>query len=286
MTRGNRQITWLYNAAEAGLYDQFPGSIKVFDTEDNWLEIARSPVVHETGPWYCPEKLLAGYRRIARDDVWIISNGGPMTSFFLELGADESRVLEVPNGVDPELFDPVAVAAAGPPADLGSLPRPIAGYVGRFEDRVDTALLKFLTEQNPDVSFVMIGAIENIDWFEAPNLHWLGPRAYDQVPRYINHFDTGILPHLRNGITRYNSPMKIYEYLAMGRSVVATSADGCEDVAQHCHIAGDRHDFNRMLRLAVGRDNQAVSGQIRQMCSWGNRAAEIMGRLGILTDDR
>lgn len=286
LTAENPGIVWLYNAAEAGLDHEFPRMIKVFDTEDNWLEMARELITREACSWMSPDTMLAGYRRIAREGVWIISNGTPMTRFFLELGADQSRILELPNGVDPDLFDPAGAAALGPPADLASIPGPIAGYVGRFENRVDTGLLEYLVQQNPGISFVMIGAIEKIDYFEAPNLHWLGPRPYDQVPRYIYHFDAGILPHRRNRITLYNSPMKIYEYLSMGRPVVATSTSGIEDVGQFCHIAENRHEFNQMLRRAVVQDNRAVSDHVRSSCSWGDRAAKIMQWLGIVPEEQ
>src|SRR4029079_17157031 len=57
----------------------------------------------------------------------------------------------------------------------------------------------------------------------APNLHYLGPKSYDDLPKYLSAWDVAILPFARNDATRFISPTKTPEYLAAGRPIVSTS---------------------------------------------------------------
>jgi UDP-galactopyranose mutase len=58
---------------------------------------------------------------------------------------------------------------------------------------------------------------------QAPNLHYLGPRPYAELPSYLAGWDVATLPFARNESTRFISPTKTPEYLAAGKPVVSTS---------------------------------------------------------------
>ena len=54
------------------------------------------------------------------------------------------------------------------------------------------------------------------------NIHWLGPKLYEELPLYLGGWDVALLPFARNRSTRFISPTKTPEYLAAGRPVVST----------------------------------------------------------------
>jgi len=71
----------------------------------------------------------------------------------------------------------------------------------------------------------MIGPVAKVDPAtlpQAPNIHYLGPKEYDDLPSYLAGWDVALLPFAINESTRFISPTKTPEYLAAGKSVVST----------------------------------------------------------------
>lgn len=81
-----------------------------------------------------------------------------------------------------------------------------------------------------------------------PNVKLLGARRIDEVPPYLAHADAALIPFIPGKISDAVSPIKIFEYLMMGKSVVATDlpeirgypnvtiADSVESFAQACRV--------------------------------------------------
>ena len=113
---------------------------------------------------------------------------------------------------------------AAPPQDLSDFRKPIVGYVGGIHKWMDFELLEGLARRLPEVTFVLIGPIQTDVSCLAnyPNIHLLGARTHDELPRYIGVFDVGIVPYVLSDYTANVYPTKLNEYLAMGIPVVAT----------------------------------------------------------------
>jgi UDP-galactopyranose mutase len=112
------------------------------------------------------------------------------------------------------------------PADQALIRRPRIGYTGVIDERFDIDLVRGVAERRPAWQLVMIGPIVKIDPDSLPrlaNIHYVGAKAYDELPRYLAGWDVAILPFARNDATRFISPTKTPEYLAAGRRVVSTS---------------------------------------------------------------
>lgn len=147
--------------------------------------------------------------------------------------------------------------AVSEPEDQRSIPRPRIGYFGVVDERMDLDLVRAVAEGRPDLQFVMIGPLAKIDPGTLPrggNLHWLGPKAYGELPAYVAGWDAAIMPFARNDATRFISPTKTLEYLAAGKPVVSTSV---ADVVQPygasglVRIADDPHAFTAALVAAL-----------------------------------
>jgi UDP-galactopyranose mutase len=111
-------------------------------------------------------------------------------------------------------------------ADQAPLPRPRIGFFGVIDERMDLELLASFADLRPDWQLVLIGPVVKIDPAtlpRRPNIHYLGPRDYCELPSYLTGWDVAMLPFARNESTRFISPTKTPEYLAAGRPVVSTS---------------------------------------------------------------
>ena len=111
------------------------------------------------------------------------------------------------------------------PADQAAIPHPRVGFFGVVDERFDTQLLDQVAEARPDWQFVVIGPVVKISEEDLPhraNIHYLGGKSYNELPRYIAGWDTAALFFACNEHTRYISPTKTPEYLAAGKPVVST----------------------------------------------------------------
>lgn len=140
------------------------------------------------------------------------------------------RVHCFPSGVDVEHYRPAREAqegeAAGPAAPLAGVGRPLLGYFGVLDERIDWALIAEVAARRPGWHWALIGPTAKVDPAELPraaNIHYLGQRRYEDLPALLARFDVATMPFALNEATRYISPTKTLEYLAGGRWVLSSS---------------------------------------------------------------
>jgi UDP-galactopyranose mutase len=145
-------------------------------------------------------------------------------------------------------------------ADQAPLPRPRIGWFGVIDERMDLELLAALADARPHWQLVLVGPVVKIDADTLParrNIHYLGPRDYAELPRYLAGWDVAMLPFGRNEATRFISPTKTPEYLAAGRPVVSTSIrDVISPYAEQglVRIANEPEPFARACEEAMAED--------------------------------
>lgn len=169
------------------------------------------------------------------------------------------------NGVDLSLFDSETKYEV--PIELRRLPKPIIGYVGALISlRLDINLLIETVKSNPEKSFVFIGP-EDEDFAKSElhamkNTYFLGKRHKDVVPAYIYGFNVCINPQIVNEITIGNFPLKIVEYLALGKPVVAIETNTMNELfSEVTYIANTKKKFNSLLEKAINEDNEDKAKQ-------------------------
>jgi UDP-galactopyranose mutase len=135
------------------------------------------------------------------------------------------RVYPFPSSVDVAHFAQ-ARDLSDDPEDQAGIAGPRLGYIGVIDERVDLELIDQIATQRPDWQIIMVGPVVKIDPAtlpRRPNIHYLGGKNYEELPRYLAGWDIAILPFARNEATRYISPTKTPEYLSAGCRVISTS---------------------------------------------------------------
>jgi glycosyltransferase involved in cell wall biosynthesis len=169
-----------------------------------------------------PQPLLEQERQlIGRADV--VFTGG--YSLYEAKQKRHPQVFAFPSCIDYDHFAKARNAGLANPADQQAIAEPRIGYSGVIDERLDLNLLGELARRNPEWQFVLLGPIVKINpdhLPKGPNLHYLGMKAYDQLPAYFSNWQAAMMPFAINDATRYISPTKTPEYLAAGLPVVST----------------------------------------------------------------
>jgi glycosyltransferase involved in cell wall biosynthesis len=184
-------------------------------------------------------------------------------------------------GVDVKHFARACDPALELPKQIRGLPRPIFGYIGVVDERIDYELLAYLAQATRG-SVVMVGPCTKVDPGSLPrrgNLHWLGGRDYSELPNYAKGFDVCIMPFAMNEATRFINPTKALEYMATGRPIVSTPVE--DVVAQFSDVitieAGAGAFVEACAQAAVQPDSQRIERgfTLAQRNSWESIVARL-----------
>jgi glycosyltransferase involved in cell wall biosynthesis len=151
-------------------------------------------------------------------------------------GVPQKLIILNPNGVDPDAFRP----------DITPMPlvlqsqhdRVFVGFIGIFAQYHGVFTLassvRMVCEQEPRAHFIFLGDGElkekMIDILRHDGVlgavSFLGVVPHENAPRYLNRCDILVSPHedMADGARFFGSPTKIFEYMAMGKGIVATGA--------------------------------------------------------------
>ena len=180
---------------------------------------------------FAPERL----RQLERDLVGlsdVVFTGG--YSLYEAKRGWHANIHPFPSSVDRAHFAKARTLAAGDdPADQAALAHPRLGFYGVIDERMDLKLLGALADAHPEWTLVMVGPVVKLDPADLPpraNIHYLGPKSYDELPLYLAGWDVALAPFAINESTRFISPTKTPEYLAGGKPVVSTAI---VDVKRH-----------------------------------------------------
>lgn len=163
-----------------------------------------------------------------------------------------------PNAADFSNFEKAVTTSFPRPEELkGFEGRKVIGYVGNIESRINYEVLKRVLEYHYDKVLLMVGPISSdehkmISLADRPNVVMTGPKKPEELPQYLQFMDCAIIPFKNNVLTRSIYPLKVNEYLAAGRPVVAT--DFSEDIiafAPEVSIARSHEQFIRLIDEAI-----------------------------------
>lgn len=182
----------------------------------------------------------------------------------------------LPNGVDPAHWN--AAIEAVPPREMQNISRPVIGYFGCISHWLDIDLLSCLARKRHDWQFVFIGPAtgKNItSIFSAmPNVHLFGKKPYSRLPAFAVNFDVCWVPFKVNEMTRTINPLKVYEYLALGKPVIAPPLPDLAKLKPAVVPASSTCEFEKGIESLLQKSKSpAFAEECRQLAlefSWSN----------------
>lgn len=198
----------------------------------------------------------------------------------------------VTNGVEYEHFSR-RFSDAEMPAQLRPVVaggRKIIGYFGALASWFDYELVLRVARERPGYEVVLIGydydgscVAYGLD--KEPRIHFIGPVSYADLPRYACWFDVATIPFRINEITESTSPIKLFEYMALGKPIVTTDMPECRKYRSTL-VAKSHDDFIRLLDVAIGlRSDQAYCSLLQEESMANTWAAKAGVLAGLIRDN-
>jgi glycosyltransferase involved in cell wall biosynthesis len=166
-----------------------------------------------------------------------------------------------PHGVDFDLFSQAAERQGGSrPADLPPWPGPIVGFFGLLESWIDLQLLAYVAQRRPDWLIVLIGreAVDVAPLRSHSNVIRLGRKQFAELARYGRFFDVGVLPYKLTEQVIHSNPIKLREYLAMGKPVVSVRFPHAEGFGRLVYLADTYDEFVIAIDQALREDDDGL----------------------------
>ena len=269
------RILWISSPQHHLLPDLMPADLVCYDCLDNFAA-------------FYPDrrgKLLAAQENAMLDKAQVV---------FATDGSLEARcrgrctqVHLLPNAVDTGFLKSPALPC---PRELSSLPGPVIGYVGTISHWVDLGLIRALAASRPGWSFVLVGPADNRAIPSGlPNLHFLGEKRHEELPAYLDRMDVCLIPFVPGELTHSVNPVKLYEYLARGKPVVATETRALRPFAGLCSLATGPGGFLAAIESALSQTGRAKTRVRRQRIAfaaentWDHRVREVEKILELFT---
>lgn len=268
--RSNR-IVWLYTPMAAPFVATLKPSLLIYDVMDELSAFKGAPAA------------LREQDRAMLKQADITFTGG--VSLYRARLPYATNIHLFPSGVEIAHFARAASGKLQRPADLASIAAPILGYFGVVDERMDLPLLARLAETHPEWNIVMLGPVIKIDQADlpqAPNLHFLGMKDYQELPGYLTYFDVALVPFAMNEATRFLSPTKTLEYLAANKPVVSTPiADIVELYGDYVRIGETTDEFVAQVEASLAEtsaeraDREKRVQKLLELYTWDYIAGEM-----------
>lgn len=288
----NKYILWInrvysYDSKHDAL-DLKPIS-RVFDWDDDWLSFSKYDHQGE-GTSRNIEREDATYTEIINNSDVVFAVSEPLLRRASIMHGSTHQIKNATSLCD----DAGRKMSTAPSHRAGEVNKAIKiGYVGHICNRINLELVEYVTKMNEQVQFFFYGPI--MKSFRAPKsilknsqIYFPGAIASDELWRYLNSMDLLVIPHYIDDTTDAQDPVKLYDYLAIGKPIVTTKVAGVESFRGLVRITEGPQEFYRaILESLKENDSDLVVSRRRaaEENSWRNRAEKIFEILVPFTTD-
>ncbi|WBB92327.1 glycosyltransferase [Verrucosispora sp. WMMC514] len=260
-------LVWLDEDLAAGCASRIDASAVVYDAADlDWTFTRR---------WNRRHLRRSLSRAVAAADLVLASSA----ALPARMPASRQTPVVLPNACDPGHFTPHGPTVPRP-VEPG---RPLIGYSGSIDIRAfDGELVAAVARNRPDWTFLLIGPSTRAGrkpLAGLTNVLLTGPIPYPDLPATLRVCDVAMIPYRLGGLVDYVHPKKCYEYLALGKPVVATPLPALTGMTGVVRLAAGADDFSAAIASTLtettGPERVAHRRAVATANSWSVRGEQL-----------
>lgn len=232
-----------------------------------------------------PDFVYKRHRKLLQDkgNCYVVSTATKLLNNVVKLRKNKQSLIT--NGVTLEDFSEIAREIPEEMKEIVASGKPIIGYYGALAKWFDYELVKQTALACPEWQFVLIGwdydgSLKKSKIAKIPNIKILGPIPYLRLPQYAQWFSVSTIPFLINEITKSTSPVKIFEYMALGKPIVTTPMPECKKYESVVITESKPASFKEKISLALAKANDMsyknLLAKNAEENTWKSKAAEIL----------
>ncbi len=195
------------------------------------------------------------------------------------------NLIKVTNGVEIDHFK-ISRDYGKIPSELKDIVnsgRSIIGYYGALAKWLDYELIEKMAKENSNWHILLIGwnydkSIDKTRIGELENVTVIGPINYIELPKFAIWFDVSIIPFLINDVTESTSPVKLFEYMALGHPIVTTAMPECKKY-KSALVSHSTEEFKRNIvnALSMEKNDKYLETLKREAFenSWTQKSRDI-----------
>lgn len=218
-----------------------------------------------------------------KENVIVLSTATNLYNDVTAIRGNENSIM-CPNGVNIEDFRKEKYEEPDAMKKIREKGNPVIGYYGALASWFDYEMVEYLAKSRPNYEIVLIGwkydnsyGKTNMDKYE--NIHYLGIVDYPHLANHSKYFDVATIPFLLNDVTKATSPVKLFEYMAVGNPIVTTDLEECRKY-ESCLIAKDKEDFVKKIDYCIDvlsndEKYKKILAKEAEENTWSQRAQDI-----------
>jgi len=263
----SRPLLWLNSESSVHMVGRMSESATVYDITDDWISFQRDPRQAE---------------QVRHNDRELCQKAGAVIVcsqrlYEMKQPIADGRLHLIPNGVDAGHYHSAAATSDA------KWERPVFGYTGTIHpERLDLDLVQAVAKKLKQGTLVFVGPNHLLEPQKAALLStgrvaFGEPVPYERIPQVMSAFDVCIAPHRTSQFVESLQPIKLWEYLAIGKPIVATDISGFRDYPELVRIARSADEFVSQLQSALAEGTQKTSQRqaIAKENSWQDRVDAI-----------
>jgi hypothetical protein len=180
--------------------------------------------------------------------------------------------------------------------------KPIVGYVGSIDHRLDMGLLEKVFKSNRNLLFILWGPIQEkgevsskiikkrLSVFKSMSNVIVG-KSNDrrELPNIISQFDVGMIPYdTTQGSVRFSYPMKVFEYFYMEKPVISTPVEELGLFPEYIKISNSFRQWKIDINSLLDKSKKQKQKNLRKLSvdnSWKNKITVIFNTINKLEND-
>jgi len=244
-------VLWIYTPLAWPLLGRSKEAISCYDCVDDYAAFP--------GAW---PKVIGYYERKLLQSVDLVfASSKPL---FESKRKFHSDVHYVPNVADYELFKRAREPDLLLPEELSDLSHPILGFVGTFNYKLDGAILEHLAKRGYSIAVVgpIVRDTKFLERYDA--VRFVGKKEPSELPAYLKAFDVCLIPYVIDRYTESVLPLKLFEYFASGKPVVATPFGEMKDYAHLVELASTPEQFEQAVKRVLSEPTERAAARIKE----------------------